>query len=94
MRQIGNAVPVALAEKMGHCMIAALSSSSSKTMPKGESVISYRYVPVQLRLAIEKRKGYKGAEKNGKGEPNTKDSATSRRMKSVKARYAKKKGGK
>ena len=90
MRQIGNAVPVALAEKMGHCMIAALSSSNSKTMPNGESVISYRCAPVQLRLAIEKRKGYKGgvAKRAAKSKPIV--AAKVRQQKTVKAQYVKK----
>ena len=51
--------------------------------------------PVQLRLAIEKRKGYKGAVKSkgvakkGKAKPKTKSITKSVRPKSVKARYVK-----
>lgn len=57
MRQIGNAVPVALAEKIGQSVLSAL---------QGEKTIAPVYgfrrsKPEQLRLALEKRRKGKAA---------------------------------
>lgn len=57
MRQIGNAVPVALAEKIGQSVLSAL---------QGEKTIApvcefRRSKPEQLRLALEKRRKGKAA---------------------------------
>ena len=85
MRQIGNAVPVRLAEKMGRCMVSALSRNQSETASSNGRMTVYRRAPVQLRLAIENQKGYRGAVK-----PKPKLAAKTVRQKSVKARYSKK----
>ena len=104
MRQIGNAVPVALAKKVGQCMIAALSSHQVETVSGTRRMTVYRRVPVQLRLAIETKRWYKGsAAANGaakkdparpasKGAMNAKvrGAEKPKRAKSVKARYVKK----
>ena len=93
MRQIGNAVPVQLAEQMGRSIVDALG---------GVQTLIARYPfhrtrPEQLRLAIEpKNRKYKGAAtgkaKSAKESATNKDGAkktAAKRMKSVKARYVK-----
>lgn len=58
MRQIGNAVPVRLAELMGNQIKIALEGVDAA---KGKAPVKYpfrRREPEQMRLAIEKRKGY------------------------------------
>ncbi len=95
MRQIGNAVPVRLAETMGRCMVAALSGNGSQSLPSDGYGVAYRCSPVQLRLAIEKRKKYKGSTatkavaKKGATKPKSKGGKRVKRQKSVKAKYAK-----
>ena len=65
MRQTGNAVPVRLAEKIGRQVIAALDGGH-KTASLGNVVYPKRVQTVErMRLAIEKRKVYKGSEKGG-----------------------------
>ena len=95
MRQIGNAVPVMLAEKMGRCLASALSGIKAKTGQVNGHCITYRRVPVQLRLAIETKRGYKkaatskGVTKNIKANRKTNSGGKPLRMKSVMARYVK-----
>ena len=92
MRQIGNAVPVKLAEQMGRSIADALGGVQT---PIARYPL-HRTQPVQLRLAIEKKRGYRGAA-NGKAEPAEKpaarkgvaDKPAANRPKSVKARYGK-----
>ena len=92
MRQIGNAVPVLLAKKMGMCMVAALSGGTTEVASGDGPIVAYRRVPVQLRLAIEKKRSkdaaLKVAAKKGGRKPN--GGAKAMRLKSVKAKYVKK----
>ena len=86
MRQIGNAVPVLLAEKMGRSVLNALGE---------EEPVVRTYHPrkprmKQLRLAIERKHGYKGtAEGKAKGVRPKAKKTSAKRPKSVKARYGK-----
>ena len=91
MRQIGNAVPVMLAEKMGRCMVSALSPEQVAVKSNDGHHVAYRHSPVQLRLAIEKRKCYKGrmAKKGAAGLASKGVVAKAKRLKCVKARYVK-----
>lgn len=90
---VGNAVPVRLAEQMGRSMVLALSGGQSETESNDRRSITYCAVPVQLRLAIETRKGHKNkTDTNGaakKGGAKSKRDVKPRRHKSVKARYVK-----
>ena len=95
MRQIGNAVPVRLAEKMGRCMVSALLSAQGATRSNGGRLAAYRHAPIQLRLAIERKNGYKGkGAKKVIAMTKTKRNAKTGSLKSVKARYAKHGAGK
>jgi len=95
MRQIGNAVPVQLAEKMGRQMIAALNGVRKDAGPI--KIIYPKRAPVveQLRLAIETKKKYKGvakgrvSKKSSAANPMLKGKASVKPPKSVKARYGK-----
>ena len=93
MRQIGNAVPVKLAEQMGRSIADALGGVQT---PIARYPL-HRTQPVQLRLAIEPtNRKYRGAA-NGKAEPAEKpaarkgvaDKPAAKRPESVKARYGK-----
>lgn len=95
-KQIGNAVPVNLAYAVGLSVIDALNRlpAKSKTTPTVEfdyKETKYRTPPMtQLRLAIEKKKGY-AAKAKGVEEVKTASGKKSpaKRQKSVKARYSK-----
>ena len=83
MRQIGNAVPVSLAEKIGQSVLSALQGK--KIAPAIYKF--HRREPVQLRLALEKRK-----RKAANGSKSTKKPAGKpvKNPKSVKSRYKRK----
>ena len=77
-------------------MVSALLSAQGATRSNGGRLAAYRRAPIQFRLAIEKRKGYKGAAANGtakKSGAKSKRDANPKRTKSVKAWYVSK-GGK
>ena len=93
MRQIGNAVPVKLAEQMGRSIVDALGGAR---IPVANYHL-HRTRPEQLRLAIEpKNRKYKGAA--AKTDPAKKAAATKnaakkpavKRPKSIKSRYKRK----
>lgn len=87
MRQIGNAVPVILAEKMGRSVLDAFNAV--KTL-KSSTYPSKKLRIEQLRLAIEKRKKYSGTQ--AKGQRKLKKSSPTRRTKrpkSIKTQYVK-----
>ena len=88
MRQIGNAVPVLLAEKMGRQLVMSLSRNSDTIVEPECGFINARAKqPIQLRLAIEGRKKY--VAKNKVNSKKGKNAAKAKRPKSIKARYAK-----
>ena len=87
MRQIGNAVPVLLAEKMGRSVLNALG----EVKPVAITYHPRKPRMEQLRLAIEKRnRNYQGGA-TGKTKPTkqVKRKSTVKRPKSVKAKYTK-----
>ena len=93
MRQIGNAVPVLLAEKIGWSVINALRGARS-VKPVATTYCFRKPRMEQMRLAIEKKRGYKGkgTAKGGTAKKNAgtaKKKPSARHPKSVKARYAK-----
>ena len=95
MRQIGNAVPVRLAEKMGRCMVSAILSAQGATRSNCGRLAACRHAPIQLRLAIERKNGCNGkVAKKVASKSKPKRNATTKRPKSVKARYVKHKAGK
>ena len=92
MRQIGNAVPVKLAEQMGRSIVEALGGIRA-------SVAKYslhRPRPEQMRLAIETNRAYKGAA-DGKAKSARKATtkkkvskkSAAKRPKTIRARYDK-----
>ena len=91
MRQIGNAVPVLLAQKMGRQIVAALNSNADTNDKMSVRYPSHKPRVEQMRLAIEKKKPYKRDKL--KGVKGCKESSLGirkmTRPKSVKARYAK-----
>jgi len=86
MRQIGNAVPVKLAELVGTQIRIALEGRSSKSYG-GVTYPVHRGRTEQLRLAIERKKGFKGVAKRATNVTSKRSAA--RRPKSIKARYGK-----
>jgi len=83
MRQIGNAVPVLLARKMGCALLSALKVANA-TRSRRRGVAHYATPhPVQLRLALEKKQTKKGGVK--------KQERIASKPKSVKAKYKRKK---
>ena len=83
MRQIGNAVPVMLAEKMGRALLAALNETRTTETARNRIVSNYTSSqPVQLRLALEKKRRQKTTS-------GTKEKAATK-PKSVKLRYKRK----
>lgn len=92
MKLIGNSVAVPVVEKL----VAAICATGvfAKATPRTSGVVRYSTRPQQLRLAIEKRKGYKGAAKKGKSELKPKGVVKAKQPKSVKARYVKRTGDK
>ena len=99
-KQIGNAVPVNLAYAVGLSVIDALnrlpiSNKVSRTIGFDYKETTQRMLPMtQLRLAIEKKKGYTAKEKGAADRVDKPKSAsskrpTAKRTKSVKARYGK-----
>ena len=95
MRQIGNAVPVLLAEKMGRSVINALGGVKP-VKSVATTYCSRKPRMEQMRLAIEKTRGYKKGSRTAKGgtmkkrsAETSKKSSAVKRPKSVKARYAK-----
>lgn len=92
MKLIGNSVSVPVVEKL----VAAICATGvfAEATPQSRGVVSYSPRPQQLRLAIERRKGYRGAgtAKSGadkKGVVKTNAVAKAKRPKSVKSRYVK-----
>lgn len=83
MRQIGNAVPVALAEQIGESVLSALQGE--KTTPTVYEF--HRNKPVQLRLALERRKRKAAKNAAGAKKPIGKSAKST---KSVKSRYKRK----
>lgn len=81
MRQIGNAVPVALAEQIGQNVLSALQGG------KSAPTIYHRSEPEQLRLALENRK--RKAVKSAKGTEKI-IGKQAKSTKSVKSRYKRK----
>ena len=86
MRQIGNAVPVKLAELMGAQIRLALEGCSRKSHG-GVTYPVHRGRTEQLRLAIERKKGFKGMAKRTANVTLKRPAA--RRPKSIKAKYGK-----
>ena len=84
MRQIGNAVPVLLAEKMGRSVLNALGEVNTVAT----NYRSHKPRMEQLRLAIEKKRGYKGATAS-KAQPanSSKRKTGMKRPKSIRAKY-------
>ena len=81
MRQIGNAVPVLLAEKMGRSVLNALGEMK----PVTKTYHPRKPRMEQLRLAIEKKRRYKGAVE---GITNSaKRNTGAKYLKSVRAKY-------
>ena len=80
MRQIGNAVPVSLAEKMGRSVLNALGEMK----PVAKTYHPRKPRMEQLRLALEKKRRYKGTVvKTNSAKRNT----GAKRLKSVRAKY-------
>lgn len=102
---LGDDVLASLVESVrkGECVDERLDSIFTPLIAESEEETSlgcnpaaYRTVarPVQLCLAIEKSRWYKGEVKKGKVKPQPKDTAKARHPKSVKARYVKRTRGK
>ena len=92
MRQIGNAVPVKLAETVGRSILEAIG----EVRPAATNYSLHRPRPEQMRLAIEKRKKYAGtatgkarATKKAAAKKKVANKPVVKRPKSVKARYGK-----
>ena len=92
MRQIGNAVPVKLAETVGRSILEAIG----EVRPAATNYSLHRPRPEQMRLAIEKRKKYAGtatgkarATKKATAKKKVANKPVVKRPKSVKARYGK-----